>query len=879
MSSLRLALKLSMEDGVSAPAPAPAPEAPKEKAPPKRKRSESTASLKGDGGSENVVPVKKKDSSSAPKDVTKKKSSSEKSASSTSEKKSGEGKSKSEGSKKKDGTDKLADGGSKKERVEKAERKHDSDKKDSDHKDKESSHPKKKKNKESGDRGAKGESVANGNGTQTHEGGDDSELQPKTQSKKKKESGKDKEKKANEEDDMDLEDDDGSKDNDDEAIEEEVVVPRYQSSRAAAQVAKDKLSAKGFKASINEEYAPVSHSKPRQPKSAPSLPSQWVQCDKCTKWRSIPGSVDMDTLPEQWYCSMNKWDSSRRSCTVKEETATADEGDGDGEDALDESGDGGGTDDTYTIGITGGVPKEPRRRGGGGQRAAEAAAIALAVVEKVNWVQCNRCNKWRKAPLSIDPESLPDVWHCAMNHWAPHMAKCSIKEEEDDEPDPLTLAAFGGPTGAGGGSGTKSRRQSGAGGTPLTVNSAVKKKVVQWVQCERKNCKKWRKLPGHVELSTLPEKWYCEMNQWDLDRANCDVPDDSDEEVEEKNTVSSQLITANTKGPSALSYRRIIFGTDGKVRPVYNEKNKNGYGIFSYSESRRHAEKHGNPEENVEPTSRLSYWWTSVYDETGAIKQRAEAARKPTTGTGRGRHHLHKDKNATSEAAIEKVSESSVADTSEKGSRSQEKSDAGSVHSSSPQQPPKGATDGAAAEGQDKQSVEGTSEKKDESDTLQDYKSRAADPSTYHLLQTARRMGGWDAGGSGRPYPVKHCKANRQNDSSSFMRKERAASTIVRSCLTSVGQGKQIPLNIVMRIMDTAYFHSAELESVRRTMNMQTLKGALKQLETQGEVDITMNEGHVCITLCPTYKGNSTEAVAKQWRGEGVPLKLRKCLN
>jgi hypothetical protein len=72
------------------------------------------------------------------------------------------------------------------------------------------------------------------------------------------------------------------------------------------------------------------------------------------------------------------------------------------------------------------------------------------------------------------------------------------------------------------------------------------------------------------------------MNQWDIDRANCDVPDDSDEEQEKNTNISSQLISGNTKGPSALSYRRIIFGTDGKVRPVYSEKNRNGYGIFSY---------------------------------------------------------------------------------------------------------------------------------------------------------------------------------------------------------------------------------------------------------------------------------------------------------
>ena len=60
-------------------------------------------------------------------------------------------------------------------------------------------------------------------------------------------------------------------------------------------------------------------------------------------------------------------------------------------------------------------------------------------------------------------------------------------------------------------------------------------------------------------------------------------------------------------------------------------------------------------------------------------------------------------------------------------------------------------------------------------------------------------------------------------------------------------------------------------------MNMQTFKAALKQLEMQGEVDVTMNEGQVCITLCTTYRGKSSDTVvANKWQGAGVPLKLRK---
>jgi hypothetical protein len=886
MSSLRLALKLSMEDG-AAPAPAPAAE-PKEKPVQKRKRSESTASLKGEGVIEkDPGPAKKKDSSAATKDAPKKKSSSEKSSSSASEKKGGEGKSKSDGTKKKDGTTSL-DGASKKEKIEKSEKRQDSDKKEAEGKDKESQPKKKKKEKEKDS--VKTESAGHGNGSTAQEG---VEVKEPVRSHKKKDTPKEKGKKSDG-DEMDVEDDGGDDDDEvkdeEESRDDEVFVPRYQSSRAAAQVAKDKLSAKGFKASINEEYAPTS-TKPRTPKATPKVPSQWVQCDKCTKWRSIPGNVDMDTLPEQWYCSMNKWDSSRRSCSVKEQEATADGGDdaaAEGNGEMDEDGnqDLAAVDDAYTIGSTGGHTKsETKRRGGGARGSAEGEA--LVDVEKVNWVQCNRCSKWRKAPLSVDPDSLPDVWHCAMNHWAPHMAKCSIKEEEDDEPDPLLAngtgtfgmgGAFGtgiGGPGSGGGSGYKSRRQAGT-GTPATGSSSVKKKVVQWVQCERKNCKKWRKLPGHVDLSTLPEKWYCEMNQWDLDRANCDVPDDSDEEQEAKTNISSQLISGNTKGPSALSYRRIIFGTDGKIRPVYNEKNKNGYGIFSYSESRRHAERHGNTEENVEPISRLSYWWASVYDEEGAIKQRIEAARKPATGTGRGGgRHLNKEKTTSDAGGGDKESMSETA-------QSQEQSGTSPSSSSDKGTPEEAATEEEKASKKNKEKETTTTTTSSSSsngvgDNEQKHPRRGTELPASHLLHMARKMGGWDVSGMGRPHPMKFLKATGQGQgkTASFIRKERAACTITRSCLTGAGPVKHIPLHEVMRMVDTAFFHSAELESVRRSMNMHTLKGALKQLEIQGEVDMTFSDGQVCVTLSPTYRGKATDSVALKWKGGG-PLKMRK---
>lgn len=48
----------------------------------------------------------------------------------------------------------------------------------------------------------------------------------------------------------------------------------------------------------------------------------------------------------------------------------------------------------------------------------------------------------------------------------------------------------------------------------------------QWVQCD--DCGKWRKIPGNVDISKLPEKWSCTDNEWNPTRANHDVPEDED---------------------------------------------------------------------------------------------------------------------------------------------------------------------------------------------------------------------------------------------------------------------------------------------------------------------------------------------------------------
>ncbi|CAI5737870.1 unnamed protein product [Peronospora destructor] len=45
----------------------------------------------------------------------------------------------------------------------------------------------------------------------------------------------------------------------------------------------------------------------------------WVQCDKCQKWRRLPNQVNVSELPAVWYCKMNHWDKRHNKCSAEEE--------------------------------------------------------------------------------------------------------------------------------------------------------------------------------------------------------------------------------------------------------------------------------------------------------------------------------------------------------------------------------------------------------------------------------------------------------------------------------------------------------------------------------------------------------------------------------
>ncbi|KAE9618476.1 putative transcription factor & chromatin remodeling CW-Zn family [Lupinus albus] len=47
-----------------------------------------------------------------------------------------------------------------------------------------------------------------------------------------------------------------------------------------------------------------------------------------------------------------------------------------------------------------------------------------------NWVQCDRCQKWRLLPVGTNPDNLPEKWLCSMLNWLPGMNRCSFSEDE-----------------------------------------------------------------------------------------------------------------------------------------------------------------------------------------------------------------------------------------------------------------------------------------------------------------------------------------------------------------------------------------------------------------------------------------------------------------
>ncbi|CAL0311083.1 unnamed protein product [Lupinus luteus] len=70
-------------------------------------------------------------------------------------------------------------------------------------------------------------------------------------------------------------------------------------------------------------------------------------------------------------------------------------------------------------------------------------AMVPPVVIEENWVQCDRCHKWRLLPVGTNLDILPEKWLCSMLNWLPDMNRCSFSEDETRK---ALIALYQGPT-------------------------------------------------------------------------------------------------------------------------------------------------------------------------------------------------------------------------------------------------------------------------------------------------------------------------------------------------------------------------------------------------------------------------------------------------
>lgn len=79
--------------------------------------------------------------------------------------------------------------------------------------------------------------------------------------------------------------------------------------------------------------------------------------------------------------------------------------------------------------------------------------------------------------------------------------------------------------------------------------------VSNWVQCENPACLKWRKLPWHVDIDTLAEKFFCKENIWNPQSASCEAPQDQWDER------TDGLVDADGSAPIAVQNEEVSEGS------------------------------------------------------------------------------------------------------------------------------------------------------------------------------------------------------------------------------------------------------------------------------------------------------------------------------
>mmetsp|Transcript_5400 Transcript_5400/g.6918 ORF Transcript_5400/g.6918 Transcript_5400/m.6918 type:complete len:890 (-) Transcript_5400:291-2960(-) len=266
---------------------------------------------------------------------------------------------------------------------------------------------------------------------------------------------------------------------------------------------------------------------------------QWVQCDRCQKWRRLPGVLDTKNLPEKWFCEMNVWDNSRRTCEAPEETEPVENHDKEQQQLL-------------SLAKSGSIANKAKQGESkrSGKRGAGTKSVTKSKVTRVNSIS------------SIDTTSSPPV---PQRRASTNEQQQSVQQRKVEQNVTITQSTTAWNN-----------------GVPNGTTKRIKP-VWNWVQCEKRSCRKWRRLPQDIDPESLPERWVCAMNSWDPRFASCMADEEDADEVDAEdgaepvcvsvvNHTNGSNDTTVNKDPGKLSYRELIFTAEGKLRPPFSDR-------------------------------------------------------------------------------------------------------------------------------------------------------------------------------------------------------------------------------------------------------------------------------------------------------------------
>jgi hypothetical protein len=229
--------------------------------------------------------------------------------------------------------------------------------------------------------------------------------------------------------------------------------------------------------SNSNSNSPTSSTTDKTKSSASAAALEWVQCEDCKKWRTVPASIDLASLPEKWFCNMNTWNVQFNNCSAPQEEEEEDDEDTEQQQleqqqqqeqqrlatkkrkraktpratktpragertskrsktVVDYSKGGAGETGGINMDILNQQEQDAKERLLRKQHKQKQEAAVNRNSEyhapALQWVQCSRCSKWRKLGIGVDANSLPEVWTCSMNTWDNIHNSCAVPQEADD---------------------------------------------------------------------------------------------------------------------------------------------------------------------------------------------------------------------------------------------------------------------------------------------------------------------------------------------------------------------------------------------------------------------------------------------------------------